>query len=287
MTPLRQRLIEDLKIRNLSPSTVKTYVRLVRRFAEFHGRSPAELGPEDIRSYQLHLLESGTSWCVTNQSMSALRFLYNVTLKRDWPVERLPFGKRPKRLPVVISPEEVLLFLRSVGGLKNRMVLTTAYASGLRSSELLQLRVEDIDSARMVIHVRRGKGDKERIVPLSKVLLGQLRAYWRIERPKTKTWLFPGRNPVKPVVRETIAEACQQACTIAGLRQHITPHILRHCYATHLLEAGTDLRTVQVLLGHASIRSTSIYTHVQRKLIETTDSPLDLIAELTPLVTAK
>lgn len=283
MTPLRQRLIEDLRIRNRSQGTIDTYVRLVRRFARFHGRSPAALGPEEIRSYQVHLLEQETSWCIINQTMSALRFLYNVTLKRDWPVERLPFGKRPKRLPVVISPQEVLRFLRSVKKLKNRMALTTAYASGLRISEFLQLRVEDIDSARMLIHVRRGKGDKQRVVPLSKVLLEQLRAYWLVGRPRP--WLFPGRDPVKPVIPETILEACQQACAIAGLRQRITPHTLRHCYATHLLEAGTDLRTVQVLLGHASLSTTAIYTHVQRKLIETTCSPLDLIAELTPLVT--
>lgn len=283
MTPLRQRLIEDLRIRNRAQRTIDTYVRLVARFARFHGRSPAVLGREDVRSYQVHLIERETSWCVVNQTMSALRFLYNVTLERDWPVERLPYCKRPKRLPLVISPEEVLLFLRSVEELKYRMALTTAYGSGLRISEILQLRVEDIDSARMLIHVRRGKGDKERVVPLSKVLLEQLRAYWLVGRPRP--WLFPGRDPVKPVLAETILEACRQAREVAGLRQRITPHTLRHCYATHLLEAGTDLRTVQVLLGHASLSTTAIYTHVQRKLIETTCSPLDLIAELTPLVT--
>lgn len=283
MTPLRQRLIEDLRIRNRAQRTIDTYVRLVARFARFHGRSPAVLGRDDVRSYQVHLIERETSWCVVNQTMSALRFLYNVTLECDWPVERLPYCKRPKRLPLVISPEEVLLFLRSVKKLKYRMALTTAYAAGLRISEILQLRVEDIDSARMLIHVRRGKGDKERVVSLSKVLLEQLRAYWLVGRPRP--WLFPGRDPVKPVLAETILEACRQAREVAGLRQRITPHTLRHCYATHLLEAGTDLRTVQVLLGHASLSTTAIYTHVQRKLIETTCSPLDLIAELTPLVT--
>jgi len=281
MTPLRKRMLEDLQIRNYSPCTVETYVRLVACFARHHGRSPDQLGTEDIRTYQVHLLEKKVSWALFNQTVCALRFLYRVTLQRDWPLERLPYGKRPKRLPVVLSQEEVLRFLGAVDNPKYRMVLTTQYAAGPRISEAVQLQVEDIDSARMLIHIRHGKGNKARLVPLSQVLLGQLRTYWRLERPRP--WLFPGRNPKAPVCPDTIWEACRRARESAGLRKHITPHTLRHCFATHLLEAGTDIRTVQVLLGHASLSSTVIYTHGQRRLITATRSPLDLIGELPPL----
>jgi site-specific recombinase XerD len=280
MTPLRKRMIDDLQIRNYSPSTVETYVRLVARFARFHERSPAELGPEEVRTYQVHLIEQKTSWGVFNATVSALRFLYLVSLERDWTPERLPYARRPKRLPIILSPEEVLCLLGAVKNPKYRMALTTIYASGLRISELVRLRVEDIDSARMLINVRSGKGNKDRVVTLSKVLLGQLRVYWRVERPRA--WLFPGRGAGRPVAKETIGEACHLAREAAGLDKHVTPHTLRHCFATHLLEAGTDIRTVQALLGHASLKTTVIYTHVQRRLVTSTDSPLDLIGKLPP-----
>lgn len=279
MTPLRKRVIEDLRIRNRSPHTIDTYVRLIARFARHHGRSPDELGPEEVRSYQVHLLEQKTSWTLFNQSVCALRFVYNVTLDRGWPLERLPYGKKRKRLPIVLSQEQVLRFLAAVDHPMYRMALTTEYASGVRISELVALRVEDIDSARMLIHVH-GKGNKERVVPLSKVLLGQLRDYWRAYRPEP--WLFPGRKPHKPVCKKTIWDACRRARETAGLRKHVMPHTLRHCYATHLLESGTDIRVVQVLLGHASLSTTMIYTHVQRRLITGTRSPLDLIGQLAP-----
>jgi len=280
MTPLRKRMIEDLQIRNYSPRTIETYVRVVAGFARHHGRSPDALGTEDIRDYQVHLLGKQASWATFNQTVCALRFLYRVTLQRDWPLARLPYGKKPKRLPVVLSQEEVLRFLGAVDNPKYRVALTTEYAAGLRISELVHLRVDDIDSARMLIHIGHGKGDKARLVPLSQVLLGRLRTYWRAERPTT--WLFPGRSPEAPVIPKTIWDACHRAREAAGLRKHVTPHTLRHCFATHLLEAGTDLRTVQALLGHASLSSTVVYTHVQRRLITATRSPLDLIGELPP-----
>lgn len=280
MTPLRKRMIEDLLVRNLSPRTIDTYVRMVSRFAVHHGRSPDKLGAEDVRTYQVHLLDKKTSWSQFNQSVCALRFLYNVTLERGWPIERLPYGKKPKRLPVVLSQEQVLRFLGTVDHPVYRMAFATQYASGLRISELVAMRLEDIDSARMVIHVNRGKGDKARLVTLSEVLLGQLRDYWRVYRPQS--WLFPGRKPHKPVGKKTLRAACRRAREAAGLRKHVTPHTLRHCFATHLLEAGTDIRTVQALLGHASLSSTMIYTHVQRRLITATRSPLDLIGQLAP-----
>jgi integrase/recombinase XerD len=278
MTPLRQRMIEDLRIRNYSPHTVDIYVRLVARFAKHFGRSPDRLGPEQVRDYQVHLLALKTSWTLFNQTVSALRFLYGVTLKQTWALERLPYGKRPKRLPCVLSQQQVLQFLSAVEQLVSRMALATAYAGGLRVSEVAVLRVEDIDSARMLIHVRQGKGQKDRIVPLSKVLLESLRAYWGVFRPKE--WLFPGRNAQHPICVHTLQRACRRARKAAGLGKRVTPHTLRHCFATHLLEQGTDIRTVQALLGHATLSTTAIYTHVERRLIMATRSPLDLIGEL-------
>jgi len=281
MTPLRQRLTDDLQIRNCSPRTIESYVNAVKRFACHFGRSPEDLGPEEIRSYQLHLLDKKLAWSSFNQNVCALRFLYSVTLQRDWAVERIPYAKLPKRLPVVLSQQEVLRFLGAVDRLKYRLVLTTQYAAGLRISEVVRLRADNIDSSRMLIHVVQGKGNKDRVVTLSKILLHQLRAYWRLERPQQ--WLFPGRSRNAPVSPSTIELACRHACAAAGLRKHVTPHTMRHCFATHLLEAGTDIRTVQVLLGHASLSSTAIYTHVQRRLISGTPSPLDLIGELAPV----
>jgi integrase/recombinase XerD len=283
MTPLRQRMIEDLRIRNYSPHTIEIYIRLVARFAKHFGCSPERLGPEHVRQYQLLLLANKTSWSLFNQAVAALRFCYRVTLKRSWRLEQLPYGKRPKRLPCVLSEQEVLELLKAVKGPRNRVALTTAYASGVRVSELVALRAEDIDSARMLIHVRQGKGNKERIVPLSKTLLAGLRDYWRLARPKGG-WLFPGQSPDKPINVHTIQKVCLDARRAAGLKKPVTMHTMRHSFATHLLEAGTDIRTVQALLGHSSLSTTAIYTHVQRRLVTATRSPLDLIAELPPLV---
>lgn len=282
MTPLRQRMIEDLRIRNCSGHTVDVYIRQVARFAKHFGCAPDRLGPEHVRQYQLYLLENGTSWSLFNQTVAALRFFYRVTLNQVWPLERLPYGKRPKGLPCVLSQQEVLQLLMAVKQPVYRMALATAYASGVRVSELVALREEDIDSARMLIHVRQGKGNKERIVPLSQVLLAALRDYWRAVRPKGG-WLFPGRWAGEPINVHTIQKACLDARRAAGLKKPATVHTMRHSFATHLLEAGTDIRTVQALLGHASLSTTAIYTHVQRRLVTATRSPLDLIGELPPL----
>lgn len=279
MTPLRQRMIEDLQLRNRSPRTIETYISHVARFAKFHGRSPELLGPEDVRAYQLHLRDSGTSWSLFNQAVCALKFLYSVTLRVDWPVAHIPYGRKPRKLRVVLSQDEVVRLLSAVDNDVYRMALTTAYAAGLRITELVMLKAEHLDSARMLLHVELGKGQKARLVPLSEVLLAQLRDYWRTGRPKIKgsPWLFPSEDPARPLHTTTIEKACQRACAAARLTKHATPHTLRHCYATHLLEAGTDLRTVQALLGHASLSTTAIYTHVQRKLVTATKSPLDAI----------
>jgi site-specific recombinase XerD len=278
-TPLRQRMIDDLKLRNRSPRTIEAYVSRVTRFAKFHGRSPEQLGPEAVRDYQKHLLESGASWCAFNQTVCALKFLYRVTLKVAWPVEQIPYGRKPRTLPVVLSQEEVVRFIEAVHHPVCRMALLTAYAAGLRITETVALKADNIDAARMLVHVEQGKGQKPRLVPLSEVLLKQLRGYWRHARPRVdgSPWLFPSADPAKPIDVTTIQKACQRARDAAGIKKHATPHTLRHCYATHLLEAGTDLRTVQALLGHASLSTTAIYTHVKRKLVTATKSPLDAI----------
>lgn len=279
MTPLRQRMIEDLRIRNRSPRTIEAYVRSVARFAAFHHRSPERLGAEDVRAYQLDLLARRASWSTFNVAVAALRFVFGVTLQRRWLFERLPYGKRGRRLPCVLSQDEVLRFLGAVESPADRMALATAYAGGLRVSEVAALRVQDIDSARMLIHVV-GKGDKERVVPLSRVLLDGLRSYWRRHRP-AKAWLFPGvRDPGKPMCVKTLQAACVRARKAAGFRKRVTAHSMRHSFATHLLESGTDLRTVQALLGHSNISTTAMYTHVQRRVVTATKSPLDVIGRL-------
>jgi site-specific recombinase XerD len=275
-------MIDDLKLRNRSPRTIATYVSHVARLAEFHGRSPHLLGPEEVRLYQIHLRDSGASWSVFNQAVCAIKFLYGVTLRVPWPVTHIPYGRKPRKLPVVLSQEEVVRLIDAVPNAVHRMALMTAYACGLRIGETVVLKPEHIDSARMLVHVEQGKGQKARVVPLSEVLLGRLRQYWKWGRPRAKDspWLFPGKDPAMPLHYTTLEKACQRACAAAGISKHATPHTLRHCYATHLLEAGTDLRTVQALLGHACLSTTALYTHVQRKLVTATKSPLDSIEQL-------
>jgi site-specific recombinase XerD len=278
-TPLRQRMIDDLRIRNCSPRTIETYTSHVARFAKFHGRAPDQLGAEEVRAYQKHMIDSSVSWSLFNQAVCALKFLYRVTLKVTWPVDQLPYARKPRKLPVVLSQEEVVRLIEAVGHPVCRMALLTAYAAGLRITETVLLEAEHIDAARMMLHVAQGKGQKPRLVPLSEVLLAQLRDYWRHARPKVNgsRWLFPSAAPAKPIDITTIQKACQRARMKAGITKHATPHTLRHCYATHLLEAGVDLRTVQALLGHAQLSTTAIYTHVHRKLVTATKSPLDAI----------
>jgi integrase/recombinase XerD len=276
MTPLRQRMIDDLSVRNRSVRTIECYVEHVARFARYFGRSPEQLGPEQIRQYLVYLVqERKVSWSSFNQAVCALRFLYNVTLKRNYPREYIPFGKRPKRLPTVLSQEETVRFLECVENLKHRTLLTTLYACGLRLSEGRRLRPRDIDSARMLVHVRQGKGQKDRIVPLSPALLEQLRTWWRTARPPE--WLFPGQGGRGPLSDHTVQKVCQRAARQAGLTKRVSPHTLRHSYATHLLEAGVDLRTLQKLLGHACLSTTLIYTHVSQPRLLATPSPLDLL----------
>ena len=248
MSPLRRRMIEDMTVRNLSPATQRSYVHAVAKFSRYFGRSPDRLGLEDVRAFQVHLVSTGISWPALNQTVCALRFFYGVTLGHGEIPERIPYAREPRKLPVVLSADEVVRFLEAVPSLKTRAALTTAYAAGLRASEAVGLKVGDIDSGRMVIRVEHGKGGKDRYVMLSAQLLGILRTYWRLARPQH--WLFPGRDETKPIDVQVLHAACRSACAAAGLAKRVTVHTLRHSFATHLLESGTDIRIIQVLLGH-------------------------------------
>lgn len=280
MTPLRQRMLEDMAVRNLAPKTQRLYVDRVAKFAQHFGRSPERLDPEDIRAYQVYLVhQKRVSWSLFNQSVCALRFLYRVTLGQDWAVQHIPFPRQEKKLPVVLSLAEVAQFFRALRSLKYRALLMTAYAAGLRISEVTALRSSDIDSQRMVIHVRQGKGRKDRYLMLSPRLLTVLRAYWQAVRPPD--WLFPGRHPDRPLSLSAVQRACQRARHAAGIGKAVTVRALRHSFATHLLEAGTDVRTIQVLLGHRSLQTTARYTHVSARTVCATPSPFDSLPGLS------
>ncbi|MBM3522282.1 MAG: integrase [Alphaproteobacteria bacterium] len=276
MSPLRRRMIEDMTIRNLSPVTQRSYVRAVARFSRYFGRSPDQLDVEDVRAYQVHLVAGGMSWSGLNQTVCALRFFYGVTLGQAEVPERIAHAREPQKLPVVLSADEVVRFLEAVPSLKARTALTTAYAAGLRVSEVVHLKLADIDSARMVIRVEQGKGRKDRYVMLSTQLLTILRTYWRLSRPAL--WLFAGRESDRPLSATVLHAACRSACTAAGLTKHVTVHTLRHSFATHLLESGTDIRIIQVLLGHRDLSTTARYTRVAATTLAGTPSPLDRLS---------
>jgi integrase/recombinase XerD len=242
MTTLRQRMIDDLKVRNRSARTIQSYIAQVANFARHFGKSPELLGPEEIRQYQVYLVEERrVSWSYFNQAVCALRFFYRHTLGRDWAVTHIPFPRQPRKLPVVLSQAEVIRLFEAIRGLKLRAMLMTAYAAGLRLSEVTHLQVSDIDSERMVIRVRQGKGQKDRYVMLAPKLLEILRLYWRAERPTS--WLFPSKKKDQPLNHSVAQRACHQAGVDAGLTKCVTVRSLRHSFATHLLEAGTNMES--------------------------------------------
>lgn len=278
---LRQRMLDDLRIRHYSPRTVEIYIDCVRGFARYFGRSPAQLGPEEIRTYQRFLIdEKRVSWPSFNQTVSALRFLYGVTLDRKDVIPRIPYPKHETKLPVVLSREEVGRLLGAVANLKHRTVLMTLYGAGLRLSEALTLTVPDVDSGRMVLRIQQGKGRKDRYVDLAETLLLALRAYWTLYRPAR--YLFPGRSRDQPLTASAIQKVCTRARRAAGLQKAVSPHTLRHCYATHLLEAGKDLRTIQMRLGHQALTTTARYLHVAAGRQAGVVNP-DLLAQVGPL----
>ena len=282
MTPLRQRFIDDLRLRNYARRTIDTYVSRVACFAKHFGRSPELLGPDEVRDFQLHLLRRRVSWSSFNQAVCALRFLYGTTLGRPDQLPLIPYGKRPKTLPSVLGPDEVLRLLDAAPPGRDRVLLQVAYGCGLRLNELLHLRVTDIDSARMVLHVRQGKGAKDRLVPLSLRLLDELRAYWRLCRPRT--WLFPGQTADGTMTASNIQRRFGRLVRRVGLSKHCSMHTLRHSYATHLLEAGVDVLTLKALLGHSSLQTTARYPHVSTQRLRQTPSLLGLLVPPRPAV---
>ncbi len=273
MSELRRQMQGDLRIRNLADQTQAIYIARVAQMARYFARSPQDVSYSEVREYLRHLIETGVSRSMFAQTIAALRFLYEFTLDRPEMVLRIRYPKQSRRQPVVLSPGEVARLLKAIQNLKHRTVAMVLYGTGLRIGEALALELGDIDSERMVVLVRHGKGDQDRQVTLSPVLLNALRVYWRAYQPTT--CLFPGRDPEQPLGNSVIQRAIKVARQKAGISKHATPHALRHSYATHLMEAGTDLRTIQILLGHHSLKTTALYTHVVTERVHSTRSPLD------------
>jgi integrase/recombinase XerD len=276
ISALRRRMIEDMTIRNLSPTTQRSYINAVEGYSRYFGRSPDRLGLEDVRAYQVHLAGKGIAWATLNQIVCALRFLYGVTLGQEAVPERIPYARKRATLPDVLNRDEVVRFLEAVPSLKCRVALTTAYATGMRVSEVVAVEVRNIDSGRMVIRIEHGKGGKNRYVMLSAQLLGILRAYWKLTRPQR--FLFPGRDPDTAVNVTVLHAACRSAYAAAGIAKKVSVHTLRHSFATHLLEQGTDIRIIQALLGHNNLSTTARYTRVAAHTIGTTEGPLDRLS---------
>ncbi|HEV8018119.1 MAG TPA: tyrosine-type recombinase/integrase [Steroidobacteraceae bacterium] len=281
ISPLRRRMIEDMTVRKFAGRTQEGYIRAVKGFSTFLGASPATASAEDLRRYRLHLVESGVGAPTLNHSLTALRFLFLVTLRKPAIVLDMPFVREPRRLPVVLSPQEVARLLDAAPGLKYKAALSIAYGAGLRASEVISLKIADIDSARMVIRVEQGKGRKDRYVMLSEHLLELLRAWWKAGRPQG--WLFPGQNPVNPLTPRQLNRACHAAAQMAEIDKPVSLHTLRHSFATHLLEQKTDIRVIQVLLGHKKLDTTALYTRVALKALGQVTSPLEhLVARMRP-----
>ena len=276
ISPLRQRMIDDMKMRNIAPSTQKVYTYAVANFARYHHKSPDQLGLEEIREYRLHLIARGLKATSINPIIGALRFFYGVTLGNKQIAEEIPFGRKEDTLPAVLTRDEVVRLLQAVADLRMRTLLITVYAAGLRVSEAVALTARDINSRQMVIEVRQGKGRKDRYVMLSKQLLAILRDYYRRARPP-ESCLFPGQDHKRPITSRSVQRACREAADAAGLDKAVTVHTLRHCFATHLLEQGVELRVIQDLLGHRQITSTTRYARVALNTIRQIQSPLELL----------
>jgi site-specific recombinase XerD len=275
LAPMIARMAEDMVIRNLSQATIDAYTYHVGKFAAFLGDKKLEdVLPDDVREFQLHMINvRKVGFSSFNQAVCGLRFLYQVTLPKDWPVAMIPFGKRPRLLPTVLGADEVSSLLACTANLKHRTLFTTLYASGMRLSEATSLKIADIDSKRMQLKINCGKGNKQRLVPLSPRLLTALREYWTVYHPVT--FLFPGKTSNRPYAATSVQKAIKAVTKLAKINKNVTPHTLRHSYATGLMEAGVDLLTISRLLGHASFATTMRYLHVRRPHLESTPSPLD------------
>ena len=278
-------MLEDLQIRNYAPTTVAAYIRNVAEFAKHFGKSPDLLGTEEIRAYQLYLIQQKKlSPSAYIQAVCALRFLYSNTLHLAVTIDRIPLPRYEKKLPTILSPEEVKRLLEAAKDLAYKTMLSTMYAAGIRVSEVAHLHVPDIDSSRGVIWIRSGKGHKDRQGLLPPKLLELLRAYFRWRRPND--WLFPGQKPGRPITCKAIFKACKQAAQAAGISKPVHPHSLRHAFATHLLDAGVNLRSIQILLGHSKLETTARYLHVTDTAVRSTTSPLELLDPLDILQAA-
>ena len=275
MTQLRKMMLEELQRRNYSPKTIHNYLRTVKDFAKYFGKSPDKLGPDELRTYQVYLLkERKLAVRTVAGRVAALRFFFIRTLKKQGFREDIPYPKYSRSLPTVLSKKEVTRLINAAGNLIQRTLLMILYGTGMRRAEVKQLKVRHIDSDRMMIHVEHGKGGHSRDIPLSPALLETLRAYWRMKKPHD--YLFPGRdNQDKPISGKTIWYACKEAARYAGITKHVTPHTLRHSFATHLLEDGKDLRTIQLLLGHGKLETTARYLHLSERHLRAVDNPLD------------
>jgi integrase/recombinase XerD len=285
VTQLRKMMLEELQRRNYSQTTVNGYLKIVESFAKYFHRPPDQLGPEQIRAYQVYLInERKLNARTVGHHTAALRFFYCKTLKRAYPIEEVPYPKAPRRLPIILTQEEAVRLIDSASNLFHRAMLMTVYSTGMRRAEMCQLKVEDIDSNRMLVHIRQGKGRRDRDVPLSPKLLETLRQYWLWMKPKT--YLFPGTvnglRADKPITPKMLWEACREAAQRAGITKAVRPHLLRHSFATHLLEGGADLPTLQALLGHADLKPTSIYLHLSERHLRAAGTPLDNVELSSP-----
>lgn len=279
ISPLRQRMIEDMTLRKLSPKTQSGYIRAVKKLTRFLGRSPSTATPEDLRLFQLHMSTHGVSSTTINATITGLRFLFEVTLDDRQTLTKMSAVHEPRKLPVVLSGEEVTRLLDAATNLKYKAALAVAYGAGLRASEVTHLKVNHIDSERMILHVVQGKGDRDRNAMLSPQLLEILRQWWRCAKVKGKMlphgWLFPGRKPGNPMTTRQLNRACHLAAAHAGLDKRVSMHTLRHSFATHLLEQQVDIRVIQVLLGHQKLETTALYSQVATATLRNVESPLD------------
>jgi site-specific recombinase XerD len=278
-SPLRQRMIDDMRMRQLAPKTQDTYLRIVREFARFLGRSPDTATVEDLRRYQLHLVDHGTSPVSLNHAITGLKFFFEVTLDRPELMVRMHPVRMPRTLPVVLSPDEVRRLIEAAGNLKHQTALSVAYGAGLRASEVVALKVSDVDSERMTLRIEQGKGRRDRYAMLSPVLLERLRVWWHVARAQGRMldggWLFPGLDPVDPLSTRQLNRAIHAAAEAAQIDKRVSMHTLRHSFATHLLEQKVDIRVIQVLLGHAKLENTALYVQVATDLLHEVTSPLD------------
>ena len=279
VSPLRQRMLDDMRMRKLNPKTQSGYLRAVRNFAKYLGRSPDTATVEDLRNYQLHLVDTGTSPISLNAAIVGLKFFFDITLDRGELMAKMQPVRIPQKLPVILSPEEVARLIAATGNLKHQTALSLAYGTGLRASEVVALKVGDIDSLRMTLRVEQGKGRKDRYAMLSPVLLERLRAWWLVARAQGKMldggWLFPGLNPIDQLSPRQLNRAIRAAADAAQIDKRVSMHTLRHSFATHLLEQKVDIRVIQVLLGHKKLDTTALYAQVATDLLREVVSPLE------------